>query len=43
MKNTKILAEEITSQGFKERLEEIYVDTGVIAYQTERYQKAIEK
>lgn len=41
--NTKKLAEELKSQKFQERLKEIYVDTGVIAYQTERYQKAIAK
>ena len=43
MKNTKVLAGELNSQGFQKRLEEIYVDTGVIAYQTKRYQGAIQK
>ena len=33
MKNTKVLAEEIKSQKYQERLKEIYVDEGVIAYQ----------
>lgn len=41
--NTKTWTEKLNSQSFQERLKEIYVDTGVIAYQTERYQKAIEK
>lgn len=41
--NTKALPEELKSQGFQGRLKEIYVDDGVIAYQTERYQRAIEK
>lgn len=41
--NTKVLIEELKSQGFQERLQEIYVDDGIITYQTERYQRAIEK
>lgn len=41
--NTKILAEELKSQRYQERLQEIYVDTGVLAYQTERYGRAIKK
>lgn len=43
MMNTKVLIEELKSQGFQERLQDIYVDDGVITYQTERYQRAIEK
>ncbi|MCI8299415.1 MAG: galactokinase [Lachnospiraceae bacterium] len=43
MKNTKVLAEEIKSQKYQERLKEIYVDEGVIAYQTKRYQEAVHK
>ncbi len=43
MKNTKVWTEELKSQGYQERLKEIYVDEGVIAYQTRRYQEAIEK
>ncbi|MEY8390904.1 galactokinase [Lachnospiraceae bacterium] len=43
MKNTKVLAEEIKSQKYQERLKEIYVDEGVIAYQTKRYQDAVRK
>lgn len=41
--NTKTLAGELKSPEFQERLQEIYVDTGVIAYQTERYERAIKK
>lgn len=41
--NTKMLAEELKSQGYQERLQEIYVDAAVLAYQTERYGRAIEK
>lgn len=41
--NTKTLAGELKTQAFQERLKEIYVDAGVLAYQTERYQKAIRK
>lgn len=41
--NTKTLAGELKTQAFQERLKEIYVDAGVLAYQTERYQKAIGK
>ncbi len=40
---TKVLSEELKSQKFQERLNEIYVDTGVLGYQTERYQRAIKK
>ncbi len=41
--NTKMLKETIVSSDFQERLKEIYVDAGVIAYQTERYQRAVDK
>lgn len=41
--NTKTLAGELKSQTFQERLKEIYVDDGVIAYQIERYERAIKK
>lgn len=43
MKNTKVWTEELKSQGCQERLREIYVDEGVIAYQTRRYQEALHK
>ncbi|MCI9083553.1 MAG: galactokinase [Lachnospiraceae bacterium] len=43
MKNTKVWTEELKSQGCQERLKEIYVDEGVIAYQTKRYQEALHK
>ncbi len=41
--NTKTLTGELKTQAFQERLKEIYVDAGVLTYQTERYQKAIGK
>ena len=41
--NTKKLTGELKTQEFQRRLQEIYVDTGVIAYQTERYERAIKK
>ena len=43
MKNTKLLAKELISEEYQERLREIYVDEGVIAYQIKRYQGAIQK
>lgn len=43
MKNTKVWTGELKSQGYYQRLKEIYVDEGVIAYQTKRYQGAIHK
>lgn len=43
MKSTKVLAGELKEQGYQQRLTDIYVDTGVIAYQTKRYQQAIQK
>lgn len=43
MKNTKVLAEELNTKSFEERLKEIYVDTGVTDYQKKRYQKAIQE
>ena len=41
--NTKKLTGELKTQEFQGRLQEIYVDTRVIAYQTERYERAIKK
>lgn len=43
MKNTKLLAKELISEEYQERLREIYVDEGVIPYQIKRYQEAIQK
>lgn len=43
MKDTKVLLEEFAAQQHQDRLTEIYVDTGVLSYQNERYQKAIQK
>lgn len=43
MKDTKVLLGEFAAQQYQERLAEIYVDNGVLAYQNERYQKAIQK
>ncbi|MEG0963349.1 MAG: galactokinase family protein [Lachnospiraceae bacterium] len=43
MKNTKLLLDELKAEQYKERLNEIYVDSLMLPYQTQRYQKAIEK
>lgn len=43
MKNTNVLAEELNTKSFEERLREVYVDTGVTDYQKKRYQKAIQE
>ena len=43
MKNTNVLAEELNTKSFEERLKEVYVDTGVTDYQKKRYQKAIQE
>ncbi len=43
MKDTKVLLEEFAAKQHQERLQEIYVDTGVLEYQNKRYQAAIHK
>ncbi|MEH2942988.1 galactokinase family protein [Lachnospiraceae bacterium KK002] len=43
MKETKVLLEEFAAKQHQERLQEIYVDTGVLDCQNRRYQDAIHK
>ena len=43
MKDTKVLLEEFAANKHEARLSEIYVDQSVLAYQSERYQKAIQQ
>ncbi len=43
MKNLKVLAQEVNSQEFRQRLLDIYVDAGMIASQVHRYQEAIQR
>ncbi len=43
MKETKVLLEEFSAKQHQERLQEIYVDTGVLEYQNRRYQDAVRK
>lgn len=43
MKDTKVLLGELKAQQYQKRFAEIYVDPGVLSYQNERYQKAIQK
>lgn len=43
MKNTKVLLGEFEAQKHNDRLKEIYVDEGLLAYQNKRYQEAIQE
>ena len=43
MKETKALLEEFAANRHQARLQEIYVDKGVLDYQNGRYQEAIRK
>ncbi len=43
MKNLKVLAEEVNSKEFRQRLQDIYVDAEMITSQVRRYQEAIQR